>query len=165
MNSLTFSPETGRLVLTTGDGGSAYDPFNLAQNNLEIAGKVIEIDIERMPFEQNPPAVTRFNELSPQTQEALTVIAKGVRNIPGIAYQWMNQQWTKYLGNVGQDLVESIFSFDQYIPIPVTQIVGSSNFNNIENNEHFINLGWRGWEGNLPSLSSNLANRNSIKRP
>jgi len=29
VNTLNFSPETGKLVLTTGDGGSAYDPFNL----------------------------------------------------------------------------------------------------------------------------------------
>ncbi len=38
VNSLNFSPETGRLVLTTGDGGAGYDPFNLSQNDMEIAG-------------------------------------------------------------------------------------------------------------------------------
>ena len=27
VNSLNFSPETGNLILTTGDGGSGYDPF------------------------------------------------------------------------------------------------------------------------------------------
>lgn len=30
VNSLNFSPETGKLVLTTGDGGAGYDPFNLS---------------------------------------------------------------------------------------------------------------------------------------
>ena len=47
VNSLNFSPETGKLVLTTGDGGSGYDPFNLSQNDMEIAGKIIEIDVSK----------------------------------------------------------------------------------------------------------------------
>lgn len=87
VNSLNFSPETGKLVLTTGDGGSGYDPFNLSQNNLEIAGKIIEIDVVKRIFISNPPVVTRFNELPFPIQETLSVMAKGVRNIPGISYQ------------------------------------------------------------------------------
>ena len=63
VNSLNFSPETGKLVLTTGDGGSGYDPFNLSQNDMEIAGKIIEIDVVKNTFINNPPVVTRFNEL------------------------------------------------------------------------------------------------------
>lgn len=60
VNSLNFSPETGKLVLTTGDGGSGYDPFNLSQDIMEIAGKIIEIDVAiNAPFD-NPPAVTRL---------------------------------------------------------------------------------------------------------
>jgi hypothetical protein len=52
VNSLNFSPESGRLVLTTGDGGSGYDPFNLAQDDMELAGKVIEIDVTMETFRQ-----------------------------------------------------------------------------------------------------------------
>ena len=63
VNSLNFSPETGKLVLTTGDGGSGYDPFNLSQDDMEIAGKIIEIDVDKNTFINNPPVVTRFNEL------------------------------------------------------------------------------------------------------
>ena len=37
VNSLNFSPETRKLILTTGDGGAGYDPFNLSQNIMEIA--------------------------------------------------------------------------------------------------------------------------------
>ena len=44
-------------------------------------------------------------------QETLTVIAKGVRNIIGISFQRYYNQYIKYVANVGQDLVESIFSF------------------------------------------------------
>lgn len=54
-NSLNFSPETGKLVLTTGDGGSAYDPFNLSQDDLEIAGKIIEMDVDKITYITTPP--------------------------------------------------------------------------------------------------------------
>ena len=151
VNSLNFSPETGKLVLTTGDGGSGYDPFNLSQDNLEIAGKIIEIDVGKNTYINNPPVVTRFNELPLTIQETLTVMAKGVRNIPGISFQRFNNQYIKYVGNVGQDLVESIFSFVQYIPIPVPQLIQASLMNSEPVKEGFINFGWRGWEGAFPT--------------
>jgi len=151
VNSLNFSPETGKLVLTTGDGGSAYDPFNLSQNIMEIAGKIIEIDVDRNVFIHNPPVVTRFNELPVPIQETLTVIAKGVRNITGISYQRFVNKYVKYVGIVGQELVESVFSFVHFQPIPVTQIVQASQMGTELNQGEFINFGWRGWEGVLPT--------------
>jgi len=151
VNSLNFSPETGKLILTTGDGGSGYDPFHLSQDDMEIAGKIIEIDVARNTFIDHPPAVTRFHELPVPIQETLTVIAKGVRNIPGISYQRFYNQYIKYVGNVGQDLSESIFSFVHYKPIPVTQLVQAYLRNTEINQEGFINFGWRGWEGAFPT--------------
>ena len=151
VNSLNFSPETGKLVLTTGDGGSGYDPFNLSQDDMEIAGKIIEIDVVKNTFINNPPVVTRFNELPVPIQETLTVIAKGVRNIPGISFQRFYNQYIKYVGNVGQDLVESIFSFVHYKPIPVTQLIQASLMKSEPDQEGFINFGWRGWEGAFPT--------------
>ena len=151
VNSLNFSPETGKLVLTTGDGGSGYDPFNLSQDDMEIAGKIIEIDVDMNTFIYNPPVVTRFNELPVPIQKTLTVIAKGVRNIPGISFQRFYNQYIKYVGNVGQDLVESIFSFVYYKTVPVTQLVQASLMKTETNQDGFINFGWRGWEGNFPT--------------
>lgn len=151
VNSLNFSPETGKLVLTTGDGGSGYDPFNSSQNDIEIAGKIIEIDVAKNTFINNPPVVTRFNELPAPIQETLTVIAKGVRNIPGISFQRFYNQYIKYVGIVGQDLVESIFSFVHYKPIPVTQLIQASLIKSELDQEGFINFGWRGWEGAFPT--------------
>ena len=55
------------------------------------------------------------------------------------------------MGNVGQDLVESIFSFVHYKPIPVTQLIQASLMESEHNQEGFINLGWRGWEGAFPT--------------
>lgn len=151
VNSLNFSPETGKLVLTTGDGGSGYDPFNLSQDDMEIAGKIIEIDVAKNTFINNPPVVTRFNELPAPIQETLTVIAKGGRNMPGISFQRFYNQYIKYVGNVGQDLVESIFSFVHYKPIPVTQLIQASLMKSEPDQEGFINFGWRGWEGAFPA--------------
>ncbi|PLT32862.1 sorbosone dehydrogenase family protein [Bacillus sp. V5-8f] len=151
VNSLNFSPETGKLVLTTGDGGSGYDPFNLSQDSMEIAGKIIEIDVGKNTFIFNPPVVSRFNELPAPIHETLTVIAKGVRNIPGISFQRFYNQYIKYAGNVGQDLVESIFSFVHYQPIPVTQLIQASLMKSEPDQEGFINFGWRGWEGAFPT--------------
>ncbi|WP_404443258.1 PQQ-dependent sugar dehydrogenase [Sutcliffiella horikoshii] len=146
-NSLNFSPETGRLVLTTGDGGSGYDPFNLSQDDMEIAGKIIEVDVSKKTYIDHPPNVTRFNELPAAIQETLTVMAKGVRNIPGISFQRFHNQYIKYAGNVGQDLVESIFSFGPYKTIPVPQITMKSGIKT----KGLINFGWRGWEGAFPT--------------
>ena len=151
VNSLNFSPETGKLVLTTGDGGSGYDPFNLSQDDMEIAGKIIEIDVTKNTFINNPPVVTRFNELPSPIQKTLTVIAKGVRNITGISFGRFNNQYIKYVGNVGQDLVESIFSFVHNRPIPVTQLIQASSRKTVLDLEGFINFGWRGWEGDFPT--------------
>jgi hypothetical protein len=118
---------------------------------MEIAGKIIEIDVDRNMLNDNPPVVTSFDELPIAIQETLTVIAKGVRNIPGIAFQKMHNQYIKYVGNVGQDLVESIFSFVNYRPVKVIDLVQNSLLNSSLNQEGFINLGWRGWEGILPT--------------
>lgn len=162
VNSLNFSPETGKLVLTTRDGGSGYDPFNLSQNNIEICGKIIEIDVTKNTSVNNPPVVTRFDELPISIQETLTVMAKGVRNIPGISFQRFHNQYIKYVGNVGQDLVESIFSFVNYRPIPVTQLV-QSYLKSQPEKEKFINLGWRGWEGDFPtSLIAECSNSSTL---
>jgi hypothetical protein len=164
-NSLNFSPETGKLVLTTGDGGSGYDPFNLSQDDLEIAGKIIEIDVGMNTYIDNPPSVTRFNELPATIQKTLTVMAKGVRNIPGISFQRFNHQYMKYAGNVGQDLVESIFSFDYYKPIPVTHLIQASSMNSVPDQEGFINFGWRGWEGAFPtSTISGCTNQQTLDK-
>ncbi len=151
VNSLNFSPETGKLVLTTGDGGSGYDPFNLSQDNMEIAGKIIEIDVGKNTSISTPPIVTRFNELPVPIQETLSVMAKGIRNIPGISYQRFYHQYIKYAGNVGQDLEEAIFSFVHYKPILVTQLIQASLMNSDSDPEGIINFGWRGWEGAFPT--------------
>ncbi|HWI55088.1 MAG TPA: PQQ-dependent sugar dehydrogenase [Desulfobacteria bacterium] len=151
VNNLNFSPESNKLVLTNGDGGLGYDPFNLSQDDNEIAGKIIEIDVAKNTTVDNTLVTTRFNELPGSVQETLTVIAKGVRNIVGISYQRVYNRYMKFVGNVGQDLVETIFSFIDYRPIPVTQLVQASLDKSEPDLRGFINFGWRAWEGALPT--------------
>jgi Glucose / Sorbosone dehydrogenase len=161
VDTLNFSPETGKLILTTGDGGSGFDPFNLAQDDLEIPGKIIEIDINQLTNINNPPVVTRFDELPPSIQKTLTIIGKGGRNLTGISFQSLDNQWIKYVGNVGQELVESVYAFTQYNPVKVTNLV-QAYLNNYELNEDvLVNLGWRGWEGHLPTVIINSCVENS----
>ncbi|MBU9711471.1 PQQ-dependent sugar dehydrogenase [Evansella tamaricis] len=155
VNSLNFSPETRKLIFTNGDGGSGFDPFDLSQDLMEIAGKIIEIDVNKNTINQQntdqAPAVTRFNELSKSIQNILTLIASGVRNAPGISYQKVNNQYIKYVGHVGQELIESVFSFTTYKPIPVTELVKTDLRKLALEDDGFINLGWRGWEGDFPT--------------
>lgn len=151
VNTLNFSPESGKLILTTGDGGAGYDPFNLAQDNLEIAGKIIEIDVDKDVMVNELPAVTRFDELPASVLSTFSVIAKGVRNIPGIAFQWHGDHFEKLVGIVGQDLVESIYSFSFYTSVSSTQLLQNTAMETDTDPEGMINFGWRGWEGDLPT--------------
>ena len=48
------------------------------------------------------------------------------------------------MGNVGQDLVEPIFSFVLYKPIPATNLIQASSVKSEPDQEGFTNLGWRG---------------------
>ena len=146
-NSLNFSPESERLVLTTGDGGFGYDPFNLSQDINEIAGKIIELDVDKDSLVDSKKVVTRFEELPDKILNIITIIAKGVRNISGVTYQKFNNQYIKYITNVGQGMVESIFGFIHYRPISALDIVHIKDLNQ----EGLVNFGWRGWEGEIPT--------------
>ena len=59
-------------------------------------------------------------------------------------------------------MVESIFSFVNYRPIPVTQLV-QSYLKSQPEKEKFINFGWRGWEGDFPtSLIAECSNSSTL---
>ncbi len=45
----------------------------------------------------------------------------------------------------------NFFSFVDYKSIPVTKLIQSSMMNTEPEQEGFINFGWRGWEGALPT--------------
>ena len=66
--SVVWSPELGTLLLGLGDGGSEYDPNNLAQDDDQLSGKLLKIDLEKlrgMDFTASAPVAT-FTDLKTQ---------------------------------------------------------------------------------------------------
>ena len=96
------------------------------------------------------PVVTRFDELPMNVLNMFSVMAKGVRNITGIAFQKNGENFIKYIGNVGQDLVEAVYSFENYESIPARDIV-RKNLRAEDAEFGMINFGWRAWEGMFPT--------------
>jgi hypothetical protein len=82
--SLAWSPEFNTLVLALGDGGSEYDPNNIAQDDSQLSGKLLKIDLaklEGMDFSTAAPVAT-FADLRNQQVPtgAFTALIKGLRN-------------------------------------------------------------------------------------
>jgi hypothetical protein len=147
--SLAWSPELNTLVLGLGDGGSEFDPNNIAQDDEQLSGKLLKIDLDKLngkDFTAAAPVATfaDLNALAPDG--AFTTLVKGLRNPSKIHYEKIggghgkseqhrqdqarhNARWIKYLANTGQDLLEFIHAFE-----------GDG-----------INFGFRPWEGIFPT--------------
>ena len=129
VNTLKWSPELNRLILTIGDGGLGNDPFNLAQNDNAVFGKMISINVDKK-CQNSENVVTMFSELSRCQHKIICVLGKGIRNPSSLDYSCTGEKWVKYLVDVGQNLVEEISAFTPY----------GQNF------------GWRAWEGGIPTV-------------
>jgi hypothetical protein len=151
--SLVWSPEHGTLLLALGDGGSEYDPNNIAQDDDQLSGKLLKIDLAELggrDFTNSAPvatftdlknqgvSVTRFDELNKHghSRAAFTALLKGLRNPSKVAFESTGDRdgegsarSIKYLGNTGQDTIEWIHAFDSY----------------------GLNFGFRPWEGIFPT--------------
>ena len=143
--SLVWSPEQNTLVLGLGDGGSEYDPNNIAQDDNQLSGKLLKIDLSKLRGRHvtNDAPVATFTDLQNQgvPAGAFTTLVKGMRNPSKVHYEQVNDdeekrrddddgnRWIKYLANTGQDTIEFIHGFDRY----------------------GINFGFRPWEGIFPT--------------
>jgi glucose/arabinose dehydrogenase len=96
---LAFGPD-GRLYFSQGDGGSAADPENRAQNRASLFGKLIRIDINRPARRQ--------------------IVAMGLRN--PFRFSFDRATGDLYLGDVGQGAWEEI----DYLPR--ARLGGLTNF-------------------------------------
>jgi hypothetical protein len=148
--SLTWSPELNTLLLAAGDGGSEYDPNNIAQDDDQLSGKLLKIDLGKlkgMDFTSSAPVATFTDLKSQQVPDgAFSTLVKGLRN-PSKVHQeqifrkgdeqgdqdennnHQNVRWIKYLANTGQDTIEWIHGFDRF----------------------GLNFGFRPWEGIFPT--------------
>ncbi|KAK4834277.1 hypothetical protein QYF36_020138 [Acer negundo] len=46
---ILFGPEDGYLYFMMGDGGSIGDPYNFSQNKKSLLGKIMRLDVDKMP--------------------------------------------------------------------------------------------------------------------
>jgi glucose/arabinose dehydrogenase len=102
---LAFGPD-GYLYIGFGDGGSGGDPFNNAQNNTVILGKMLRIDVNKSQNGKNysiPPDNPFIGNTKGYREE---IYAYGLRN----PWRFSFDPITKWLwvADVGQDLWEEI---------------------------------------------------------
>jgi len=118
---LQFGPE-GFLYIGTGDGGSAGDPNNNAQNLNQLLGKILRIDVDH----GSPYAIPPSNPFAQRAGARGEVWAYGLRNPWRFSFDRVTGDL--WIGDVGQDAFEEV-DFQ-----PVTSIGGE-------------NYGWRKMEG------------------
>lgn len=102
---LSFGPD-GYLYINMGDGGSANDPNNRAQNVNELLGKILRIDIDHsngsVPY-TSPPTNPFFGSSIPGRDE---IYAIGMRNPWRSSFDRATGQL--YVGDVGQGAREEV---------------------------------------------------------
>ena len=129
--SLVWSPEHNALLLALGDGGSEYDPNNIAQDDDQLSGKLLKIDVGALgnaDFTDSAPVAT-FSDLKGH-RHAFKPLLKGLRNPSKVAFESTEGgNYIKYLANTGQDTIEFVHAFDSY----------------------GLNFGFRPWEGIFPT--------------
>ncbi len=139
---IAFGPKDGYLYLGFGDGGSANDPGNRAQNRQLWLGKMLRIDVNVDP---DPYVVPPDNPFVGDPNTLDEIWALGLRN----PWRWSFDRDTGdlYIGDVGQGAREEI----DYQP-------GSSGGGE--------NYGWRCMEGlRCTGLSGCICNDGSLTLP
>lgn len=127
---LAFGPD-GYLYIGLGDGGSAGDPDNRAQNKQELLGKILRIDVDSGDPYAIPPDNPFVGGAESDKKE---IWAFGLRNPWRFSFDRQTGDW--FVADVGQGDWEEI----NYIPAndPRGEVYswrGGDNF------------GWRCWEG------------------
>ncbi|MEY8759169.1 PQQ-dependent sugar dehydrogenase [Chryseobacterium tongliaoense] len=135
--SIHFAPD-GNLWIVTGDGGSAGDPNNNAQNKNSLLGKMLRIDVNATGA-YNIPAGNPFVGVDGADE----VWSYGLRN----AWKWSFDLTTGnvMIADVGQGNIEEINK------MPITQAG--------------INYGWRCYEGNDAYNTSGCASAATMTFP
>lgn len=138
---LAFGPRDGFLYIATGDGGSANDPGNRAQNLNLLLGKLLRIDINGDDFPNDPQrnyAIPPDNPFVGQPSIRPEIWSFGLRNPWRCSFD--RQTGDLYIGDVGQDAWEEI----NFQPSSST---GGENY------------GWRLREGTRPTGLDPLGNQ------
>jgi glucose/arabinose dehydrogenase len=100
---LAFGPRDGYLYIGMGDGGSAGDPENRAQNPGSLLGKMLRIDVESGVV---PYAIPPTNPYTQTTGYRAEIWALGLRNPWRFSFDRLTGDL--YIGDVGQGQYEEI---------------------------------------------------------
>jgi glucose/arabinose dehydrogenase len=101
---IEFGPD-GFLYVGMGDGGSANDPGNRAQNVDELLGKILRLDVDH-PNGSTPYSSPPDNPFFGATPGRDEIYAVGMRNPFRFSFDRATGQL--YVGDVGQDVREEI---------------------------------------------------------
>ena len=130
----------GYLYIGIGDGGSANDPFNNAQNLSSLLGKILRIDVDS----GTPYAIPPMNPFVGVPGARPEIWAYGLRNPWKFSFD--GTLTDLYIADVGQDSYEEI-DF---------QVGGSPGG---------LNYGWRCFEGNHSTGLSGCLGSTAVEKP
>ena len=99
---LAFGPNDGYLYIGMGDGGSGGDPENRAQDDGQLLGKMLRIDVDN----GNPYAIPPDNPFIGPGLPLDEIWAKGLRN--PWRYSFDRLTGDLFIADVGQNLYEEI---------------------------------------------------------
>jgi glucose/arabinose dehydrogenase len=102
---LAFGPD-GYLYVGTGDGGSAGDPDNNAQNLGSLLGKILRLDVNSDGTSERPYGIPSSNPFVTRSGARGEIWAYGLRN----PWRWSfdRQSGDLFIGDVGQQAYEEI---------------------------------------------------------
>lgn len=138
--SIKFGPD-GYLYIGMGDGGSAGDPGNRAQNINENLGKMLRIDVNVTvtPYYASPPT-NPYVGIAGNDE----IWAIGMRNPWKFSFNRLNGDL--WIADVGQNAIEEI----DKVTNPLTP---------------GLNFGWRCYEGNSPYNTAGCASMTTMTFP
>ncbi len=127
---IAFGPD-GMLYIGLGDGGGAGDPGNRAQNQGQLLGKLLRVDVSQSTSPQPAYTIPSDNPFVGQSGVRAEIWSFGLRN--PWRYSFDRQTRDLYIADVGQDNWEEV-------NVNVSTVAGSAGKG--------ANYGWSLMEGN-----------------